>query len=68
MTRTITSFKLTSMALDKTISKYTESLPKDPPNLTSISQYLHFVNDYKSGAKSEHLPVIFPEFNLYLAL
>ncbi len=56
------------MALDKTISKYTGSLPKDPPNLTSISQYLNFVNDYKSGAKSEHLPVIFPEFNLYLAL
>lgn len=39
-------------------------MPEDPINLESISRYLNSVDDYEGGARSEHLPVMPPEFDL----
>ena len=64
MTGTITSSRLTSVTPDETMSEYAGSLPEDPMNLTSVSQYLNSVDEYESGARSEHLPVTPPEFDL----
>lgn len=64
MTGTIASSTLTSLDPDETMSEYARSLPEDPINLESISRYLNSVNDYEGGAKSEHLPVTPPEFDL----
>lgn len=58
MISTIALFKLISLTLDKIISEYIGSLPKGFINLASISQYINFVDDYKSDTRLEHLPVI----------
>ena len=64
ITGTIASSRLTSVALDETMSEYAGSLPEDPINFASISRYLNSVDDYEGGARSERLPVTPPEFDL----
>ena len=64
MTGTIALSALTSLYPDETMSEYAESLPEDPINLESISRYLNSVDDYEGGARSEHLLVTPPEFDL----
>lgn len=56
------------MAFDKIMSEYIRSLPKDPINLASISQYLNFIDYYKASTRLKHLLVIFLEFNIDLDL
>ncbi len=46
------------------MSEYAKSLPEDPMNLESISQYLNSENDYENGAKFERLLVMPQEFDL----
>lgn len=60
--------KLTSIVLNKTISEYTKSLPKNSINLFSISQYLNFINNFKNHVRLKHLPVTCPEIDLDLDL
>ena len=68
MTDAIASSEYTSLGLDETISQYTGSLPEDPINLESITQYLNSVDNYEGGARSELLPVTLPESDLDLNL
>lgn len=46
------------------MNEYVRSLPKDLINLMFISQYLNFVNKYKSSIKLEHLVIILLDINL----
>lgn len=46
------------------MSEYAGSLPKNPINLDSTTQYLNASNDQEGGATSERLPVTPPEFYL----
>ena len=64
MTGTIASSGLTSLGPDETMSEYAGSLPENPINLESITQYLNSLDDYEGGARSERLPVAPPEFDL----
>ncbi len=64
MTGTITSSALTSLDPNETMSEYAGNLLEDSINLESISRYLNSVDDYEGGARSEHLPVTPPEFDL----
>ena len=57
MTGTIASSGLTSLGPDETMSEYARGLPEDPINFESIIQFPNFVDDYKSGARFERLPV-----------
>ena len=61
MTGAIASSGLTNLGLDEAMSGYAGSLPEDPINLESISQYLNCVDD---GARSERLSVTPQEFCL----
>lgn len=47
------------------MSEYVGSLPKDPINFASIFQYLNFVDNYKSDARSERLLVTPLDFDLH---
>ena len=49
MTATFASSELTSLDPDETLSEYAGSLPGDPINLESITQYLNSVDEYESG-------------------
>ena len=42
---------------DETLSEYAGSLPGDPINLQSITQYLDSVDEYESGRRSQVEPV-----------
>lgn len=53
MIATVPSSRLTSVGPDKTLSEYAGSLPGDPINLESITQYLNFVDEYESGRRSQ---------------
>ena len=68
MTGTLATSGYTSLGLDKTISEHTGSLPEDPINLESITQYLNSVDNYEGSAKSERLLVTPPESDLDLNL
>ncbi len=57
MTATVASSELTSLDPDETLSEYAGSLPGDPINLESITQYLNFVDEYESGRRSQVEPV-----------
>ena len=57
MTATVASSKLTSLDPDETLSEYAGSLPGDPINLESITQYLNSVDEYESGRRSKVEPV-----------
>ncbi len=57
MTGTLASSGYTSLGLDE----HTGSLPEDPINLESITQYLNSVDNYEGSAKSERLLVTPPE-------
>lgn len=46
------------------MSEYAGSLPGDPINLESITQYLNSVDEYESGKRSQVDPVTPPEFIL----
>ncbi len=46
MTATAPSSRLTSLGPDETLSEYAGSLPGDPINLESITQYLNSVDEY----------------------
>ncbi len=48
---------MTSLDPDETLSEYTGSLPGDPINLESITQYLNSVDEYESGKRSQVEPV-----------
>ena len=64
ITATVASSELTSLGHDKTLSEYSGSLPGDPINLESITQYLNSVDKYESGRRSQVEPVIPPELIL----
>ena len=64
MTDTITSSTLTGVALDEMIRGNIGNLIENFMNLTSISQYLSLVDNYKSGARSECLLGISPSLDL----
>lgn len=64
MTTTVASSELTSLGPDETLSEYAGSLPGDPINLESITQYLNSVDEYESGKRSQVEPVTRPEFIL----
>lgn len=64
MTGTTTLSQLTWVIPNEIMNEYVGSLPKDPINLTFISQYLNFANKYKSSARLEHLVIIFLDFDL----
>lgn len=68
MTGIITLSRLINMISNETINKYTRSLSENLINLTFISQYLNFLDKYKSGVRSNHLPVIPLDFDLDLNL
>ncbi len=57
MTATVASSKLTSLDQDETLSEYARSLPGNPINLESITQYLNSVDEYESGRRSQVEPV-----------
>ena len=57
MTAIVPSFWLTSLRLDETFSEYAGSLPGDPINLESITQYFISVDKYESGGSSQIEPV-----------
>ena len=57
MTATVLSSQLTSVGPDETLSEYAGSLPRDPINLESITQYLNFVDEYENGSRSQLDPV-----------
>ncbi len=57
MTATVASSELTSLDPYETLSEYVGSLPGDPINLESITQYLNSVDKYKSGKRSQVEPV-----------
>ena len=64
MTATVPSSRLTSVGPDETLSEYAGSLPGDPINLESITQYLNSVDEYESGRRSQVEPVTSPELVL----
>lgn len=64
MTASVPSSQLTSVGPDETFSEYAGSLPGDPINLKSITQYLNSVNKYESGRRSQAEPVTPPELIL----
>ena len=53
MTATVASSELTSWDPDETSSEYAGSLPREPINLESITQYRNFVDEYESGRRSQ---------------
>ena len=53
MTAIVASSELTSLDPDETSSEYSGSLPGEPINLESITQYLNFVHEYESGRRSQ---------------
>ena len=52
MTATVASSELTSLDPYETLSEYVGSLPGDPINLESITQYLNSVDEYESDRRS----------------
>lgn len=58
VTGTITSSRLKSFGPDQTMSKCAGNLPEDRVLCSD------FVDDCTDGARSEHLPVMLPEFDL----
>ena len=55
---------MTNLGLDETLSEYARSLPRNTINLESITQYLNFVDEYKSGRKFQIELVTTPELIL----
>lgn len=68
MTSTILSSQLASVGPDVTVSEYAESLPEDLIKFQSILQYLNFVDEYKSGRRSQAKRVTSSELILDPAL
>ncbi len=64
MTSTFASSELTSLDPDEILSEYARSLPGDPINLESITQYLNSVDEYESGRRFQVEPVTPPELIL----
>lgn len=64
MTATVPLSKFTSVGPDETLSEYAGSLPGDPINLESITQYLNSVDEYESARTSQAEPVTPPELIL----
>ena len=64
MTATVGSSELTSLDPDETLSEYAGSLPGDPINFESITQYLNSVDEYESDRRSQVEPVTPPELIL----